>query len=217
MKTIKQIIVLIALAITVFSSACFASDGQYIEAMKKNIQLVYEGKSVADLQSAVNGFKRIATVEKTKWEPHYYAAFGYIMIATRDSVAERKDQALDLALESIKNAVAIVPNESEVVALQGFVYMIRISIDPASRGSRFTGLAMQYFQTALRLNGDNPRALALLAHMQFGTANFFGSPTDEACQTNNAALAKFDTFKSENPLAPQWGRGMSEKLKAGCK
>jgi hypothetical protein len=69
----------------------------------------------------------------------------------------------------------------------------------------------------VQLNPENPRALALMAQMQYGTAQFFGSPTTEACTTLSLALQKFDTFKSDNPLAPQWGRGMAEGLKEQCK
>jgi hypothetical protein len=67
------------------------------------------------------------------------------------------------------------------------------------------------------LNPENPRALALLAQMQFGTARFFGSSTIEACGTNTKALEKFEKFKSDNALAPQWGRGMAEEMRDECK
>ncbi len=214
MLTMKKILAIAILLITI--SRSYATTDQYVEAMKKNIDLVYKATSISELQTAINGFQRIVSVEKNKWEPHYYTAFGYIMIASRDSVADRRDQALDMALDALSKASEISSSESEIVTLQGFVQLIRINIDPMSRGSQFAGLAMQYFQAALKLNPDNPRALAMLAQLQFGTARFFGSSTEEACATTAAALVKFDTFKSENPLAPQWGRSMTEKLKAGC-
>jgi tetratricopeptide (TPR) repeat protein len=199
------------------STLAVADDKQYEAVMKKNIQALYEAKTADEYQTSINAFQRIAGVEKNKWEPHYYSAFGYVMIAAKGTAAEQRDANLDLALESIKKAAELSPNESEIIALQGFVYMIRVSIDPASRGPQFAGLAMQYFQSALKLNPENPRALCLLGQMQFGSAQFFGSSTDEACATINAALDKFDTFKSENTLAPQWGRQMTERLKQSCK
>ena len=87
--------------------------------------------------------------------------------------------------------------------------MMRVTVDPATRGPQYSGLAMQTFGKASAINPENPRALALMAQMQYGTAKFFGSPTTEACSTLNAALEKFDSYKSENPLSPQWGREMS--------
>src|SRR5690606_6983702 len=74
-----------------------AHDKKYQEAMKKNILAVYQAQSTAELQQAVNALERIATAEKTKWEPYYYAAFGYVMMATRENEGAKKDTHLDLA------------------------------------------------------------------------------------------------------------------------
>jgi hypothetical protein len=75
---------------------------------------------------------------------------------------------------------------------------------------------MQTFGKAIAMNPENPRALGLLAQMQFGTAQFFGSSTAEACGTATLALQKFETTTSENPLAPQWGKEMIVALKTNC-
>jgi hypothetical protein len=194
-----------------------ATDNKYAEAMAKNIETVYTTQSIAELQSAVNAFERIGVAEKTKWEPYYYAAFGYIMMATNEQNGNKKDTYLDEATKSIGYAKSIVQNESEIVALEGFVHMIRVTVDPASRGQQYSGLAIQTFAKAITLNPENPRALALMAQMQFGTAQFIGSSTTEACTTNEAALQKFATFNSDNPLAPQWGKKSAEELKKNCK
>ena len=184
--------------------------------MKKNIQTVYTAESNAELQNSVNALERIASAEKTKWEPYYYAAFGYIMMANREQESGKKDLFLDQAVAAIEKAKAINAEESEVVALEGFAYMIRVAVDPATRGPQYAALASQTFAKASVLNPENPRALALLAQMQYGTAKFFGSPTTEACGTLNTSLEKFETYKSENPLSPQWGKGMALEMKKDC-
>lgn len=192
------------------------NDNKYIEAMTRNIQIVYSSQSVAELQNAVNAFERIAATEKAKWEPYYYAGFGYIMMANAEQNKERKDMYLDQATAVIKKANVIKNNDSEITALEGFVHMIRVTVDPSTRGQQYSGLAMQTFGKALSLNSENPRALALMAQMQFGTAQFLGSSTAEACASNKVALQKFNTFKSENPLAPQWGKSMADRLAVKC-
>jgi hypothetical protein len=78
-------------------------------------------------------------------------------------------------------------------------------------------LSAKIFEKAISLNPENPRALAMMAQMQFGTAQFFGSPTTDACNTNVKALEKFGTFKSDNPLAPVWGKSMAEGMVEKCK
>ena len=173
-------------------------------------------RSVTDLQGSVNSLERIAAAEKVKWEPYYYVSFAYILMSNFEQDVAKKDLYLDQANASIEKAASINDNESEIVALVGFIHMMRVAVDPASRGAQYSGMAMQAFGKATSLNPENPRALALTAQMQYGTAKFFGSPATEACATLNAALQKFDSYKSDNPLAPQWGREMALGLKKEC-
>jgi hypothetical protein len=214
MKT-KMMFILLSIALLV-SQSVMAGDDKFIDAMQKNIQTVYTSQNNEEVQNAVNAFDRIGEAEKTKWEPFYYSSFGYVMMANREKEAAKKDAYLDLALKGIEKAKALQPGESEVIALEGFVHMIRVTVDPASRGQQYSGMAFQSFNKAVSMNPENPRALSLLAQMQYGMAQFFGSPTTEACGTLSKALEKFDTYKSENVIAPQWGRKMTEGLKSKC-
>lgn len=192
-------------------------DPKYIEAMTKNIKAVYEARSVGEFQQSVNAFERIAAAEKNKWEPHYYAAFGYIMMANADQATEKKDQYLDQALAAIKKADAIRKDDAEILSLEGFAHMIRAAVDPASRGPQYSGMAMQVFYKALAIDAENPRALALLAQMQFGTAQFLGQSTQEACSSNRKALEMFGKSEAKDPIAPAWGQAMAESLLERCK
>jgi tetratricopeptide (TPR) repeat protein len=211
----RTIILLIAFSL-VFSMSK-ANDGKYIEAMQKNIKSVYEAKDISLLQQAVNGFERIASVEKAKWEPLYYAAFGNLMMSNFEKDLTKRDAYLDKALESILNAKKINNSEAEIIALEGFVYMMKISVDPQSRGMVYAPQAMQAFSKALEISPENPRALALMAQMQYGSAQFFSSPVTEACALNLKAAESMTTYKSDNVLAPVWGQGMIESLKEKCK
>jgi hypothetical protein len=215
MKT-TNLLVLAVVLLLVTAGSLNADDTRYIEAMQKNIQAVYKAKSVTDLQGSVNSLDRIAAAEKVKWEPYYYVSFAYILMSNFEQDAAKKDLYLDQANASIEKAVSINDNESEIIALVGFIHMMRVAVDPASRGAQYSGMAMQAFGKATSLNPENPRALALMAQMQYGTAKFFGSPATEACATLDAALQKFDSYKSDNPLAPQWGREMALGLKKEC-
>ncbi len=204
------------LAIALSMGTAMADDSRYTESMTKNIELVYKAGTNEELLQAVNAFDRIGGAEKTKWEPFYYAAFGYVMMANREIDPAKKDAYLDQAEVAIDKAAAVKQNDSEIVALDGFVHMIRVTVDPASRGQKYSGTAMQSFDQAITLNPENPRALALMAQMQFGTARFFKSSTAEACATTTKAIEKFTTYKSENALAPSWGKAMAEGLLKQC-
>jgi tetratricopeptide (TPR) repeat protein len=217
MKKLNILPLLVALCLLLAFKSANATKDKYTETMQKNIETVYTAQNISDIQNAVNAFERIGDAEKTKWEPFYYASFGYVMMANKEKEANAKDNYLDLALKSLDRAKSIQANDSEITALEGFIHMIRVTVDPASRGQQYSGMAFQAYGKALAMNPENPRALSLMAQMQYGTAQFFGSPTTEACATLNKALEKFDTFKSDNVLAPTWGRRMAEGLKTQCK
>lgn len=154
------------------SISTLANDKKYFEQMGKQIQAVYTAKSMEEYQQAINALDRIGNAEKTKWEPYYYSAFGNIMIAANLVEGTKKDSYLDQALAAITKGKELAPSESELVALEGFVQMIRITADPATRGQQYSGLAMQTFGKALGMNPNNPRAMSLMAQMQLGTARF---------------------------------------------
>lgn len=211
MKTINTLILLL------FAIVTFANDDKYFEQMGKQIQSVYTAKTIEDLHAAVNSLDRIAGAEKSKWEPYYYSAFGSIMMATRTKEGAKIDAYLDQAMASIEKGKVLVSNESELIALEGFVHMMRVTVDPGARGQQYSGMAFQSYGKALGLNVNNPRAMALMAQMQFGTAQFFGSSTAEACGLAKKALEQFESYKSDNPLAPAWGKEMTEELLKQCK
>lgn len=212
----KKIILSLVLMFVSSAQLLLANDEKYVEAMQKNIKAIYEANSIESYQQSVNAFERIASGEKSHWEPLYYVAFGNLMMANLTTQNDKKDGYLDRAMEAIDQARAVKQDESEIVALEGFVYMLRIGVDPQNRGMEYAPQAVATFNRAVALNPENPRALALLAQMQFGTAQFFNSPTTEACEINGRAADKFETYKANNALAPVWGRNMVESLKQKC-
>lgn len=211
MKTLRLLIIPFCLTLSSFFQV-----SKYEQAMLTQIEKIYQVREVADYQPTINVFERIAATETDKWEPRYYAGYGYAMLAARTEEVSDKDKYLDLAMGQITKGMTIAEGESELVALEGFVHMIRLSVDPASRGQKYAGLSMASFGKALAMNPDNPRAAYLQANMKVGTAKFFGGDTSEACGELKASVEKFDSYKSENPLAPSWGKGQATNAAKQC-
>ncbi len=207
----KTLFILLTFVVTI----SFGQD-KYTTQMLKSIESIYNAKTADEYQASINSFDRIGNAEKAKWEPFYYSAWGYLMIATNETDGAKKDQFLDLSAAALGKAKAINENESEIVALDGFIQMIRVTVDPAARGAQYSGQAMQLFGKAISLNPENPRALGLMAQMQVGTARFFNAPITEGCATAAKSLEKFKSYQSPNELAPKWGKGMSEGLLKQC-
>jgi len=171
----------IIFSVMMIIGASVLAQDKFTEAMKTNIAQLYNAKDEAELQAAVNSLERISAAEKSRWEAFYYLGFGYIQLAVRDKENGKQDEYLDQADAAITKARDLKKENSEITALDGFSLMMRISVDPGTRGQQYSGLAMQKLGTAVALDNTNPRALLLQAQMQFGMAQFFGQAPTEAC------------------------------------
>ena len=194
----------------------FQQVSKYEQVMMDNIEKLYKAETLEDYRAVVNTFDRIAQKENDQWEPLYYAAYGHVMmsgIATQTSI---KDRHLDQAHEMLKRSYTFAPNEDELWALEGFVHMIRVSIDPADRGQQYSGLSMQSLNKAVKMDPGNPRALYLLGRMELGMAQFFGSDASPACARLQEAVALFERQPAQKSLAPSWGAAQAKEVVRYC-
>lgn len=201
-----------------FVFSAFANDPAYESAMKKQIQAMKTIQSPEQSQAVANGFLRIAEVKNTEWLPLYYAAYLQTIAAFRFEV--NKDQYFDQAMELAKKAEKIAPNHSEITALKGFIIMGKLSVDPMSRGQELSPLAMQTFGKAIALDKENPRATTLMAQMELGMAQFFGSGPEKACGLARVGLELFtkeEAKVTEDYLLPTWGKREAEQVAGACK
>ena len=210
MKIITTIVISLAGLLT------FAHTSDYQKAMLDNLSAMEQAQTEAQWQEVANKFSRIADVEQDQWLPDYYAGYCYIVISTFKEQPDQKDHLLDQAQEHLDQALAIGGENSELLALQGFVHMIRLTVDPAGRGASYSQKSMQAFGKARALDAENPRAIYLSAQMQMGTARFFGSGIEESCELLQLALEKFQQEKPTDPLAPAWGYGQAQQMKQTC-
>jgi hypothetical protein len=208
-------LIFIVLSLCVLTQV-WASGENYQKAMKKNLQALQEAKSKDALQEVANTFERIASKEKQEWLPLYYIAYTYITISWMEKEAVAKDAVLDKARPYVEQALALASNESEVVLLNGYWNMAKLSIDPASRGQSLSPLAMQIFGKAMQLNPENPRAYLMMAHMEFGMAKFFGSSTEKACNMAKRSVELFGKITPGNELLPGWGKEQAIAVSNSC-
>lgn len=195
------------LLLIAFLSTTVLANGPFEKAMGANVPLIFSTNTPDGLMPVINKLNRIGAAEKDRWEPYYYIAFGYMRMSQMQQDAAVKDKYLDLALKSIDQAETILPNDSELEAMRGFLIMIQLTVDPGTRGMTHSPLAVASFQKAIALNPENPRAHYLLGQMQYGTAQFMGGDTSEACASVAKALELFDQEEAkENPFAPTWGK-----------
>ena len=202
------------LSLTLFGIAlafCVFANGAFEKAMGKNIPAIFSSKSAEDLQSVINQLSRIGEAEGNRWEPYYYAAYGYIRMSAFYETSAEKDKYLNLAIAEVDKGLSLEETNSELVALKGYAYMIQLTVDPAARGMTHSGLAFEQFNKAVQMGPNNPRAHYLLARMQHGTAQFMGGGDGGACESLGNAKALFDQGEQpSNPFAPTWGKDATE-------
>ncbi|GGM98642.1 hypothetical protein GCM10010967_35640 [Dyadobacter beijingensis] len=217
MKTVTRIIALLFIV----SLPVSAQDSPYQKAMKKEIAAVLHTDSLPQLQRSANAFARIAELNPTEWQPAYYQALACTFQSFNKTLAlDKKDEVLAMADELIKKADALSPGNAEIITMQAFVTIAKLSADPAGRGQSLSGVAMQTLGKSMAIDSKNPRTLVLTAQMEFGMAQFFGSGTEKACGLAKQSLAIFSAQDEEAlkaALLPTWGKNQAEGLVGKCK
>lgn len=212
--------ILVFILLTLVSLLADASNEAYLKAMQKSISQLWQAQTIAELQDAANSFTRIADLNPDEWLPPYYVAVAYAQMGFRsDESVPTKDSYFSMAKVKIEEAAALSPDNSEVVAMMGFITMGELSLDPGSRGQHLSPLAMQTLEKAIELNPKNPRALVMMAQMELGTAQFFGQGPEKACSWLTKSLEAFaqEASKTANPdIQPRWGSVMAEQIKGQC-
>ncbi len=210
----KNLTVLICFLL--LSVSAFANNAAYRNAMQKNIEAFNEAKTKESLQEVANAFERIALRENKEWLPRYYAGLTYLHISMRVKEPAARDQVLDQGRKFVDAALALAPNESEVVVLEGYWTMLKLSIDAANRGQELSPLAMQLFGKAIQLGPENPRAYLMMGQMEWGMAQFFGNSTEKACQLFRKGLSLYETESPPDSLLPVWGKETAAQLSSKC-
>ncbi|MDI1325159.1 MAG: hypothetical protein PSV36_20635 [Algoriphagus sp.] len=195
-----------------------ATDPAYVKAIQNQIDGMKTIKSAEESQAVSNGFLRISEANTSEWLPIYYAALTQTTAAFRFDV--NKDQYFDQALELVKKADQVAPGNSEIAALNGYILMGKISLDPANRGQSLSPEAMQLFGKAISLDRENPRAVTLMSQMELGMAQFFGQGPEKACGMARMGLELFEKEEvkvDESYILPTWGKMNAEQVAGACK
>ncbi len=201
-----------------YKKAPFVDSDKYKKAMKANIGKMKAAKTKADLQAVANQFERIASAEKSKWLPNYYAAYTYIRLTNFEQEGTKKDAILDKANALLKTAAKLSPNNSEIVALDAYLTLTRLAVDPISRGREYSGAVFAKAGKAKALNPKNPRPYFLEAILQMNMPAAFGGGKAQACPSFKSAAQNFEAFQPKNELMPTWGKETNAKMmkQAAC-
>ena len=207
---------IIIIGILVAGTTLLAND-KYSEAMRKGLEQLSQAHQKESYLEVSNTFARIAAVEEDKWLPAYYAAYSVTMYAGMQQDGKTKDNYLDQAEEYLKMAAKVEEENPEIMALQAFIHLLRIGVDPQNRGQAYSAKSAALLARARKIDPENPRVMHFTAQLNYGTAQFFGQDGSEACKLNDQAIALFDTHQSDIPFYPSWGKNMAMGFQERCK
>lgn len=211
----KKIGILI-LGIVIATIANAGNNKKYIKTMEGTIEQLYAAQTVESFDPVTNKFTRIAEAEGDKWMPYYYAALSNVFKSFRMKDMGARDGVLDQAQAMLVKAAELDKGNSEITALDGFIYMMKISVDPGTRGQSLSPKAMAAFGSAMQQDPSNPRAVLFMGQMHHGMAQFFGSGVEEACATILKSVGMFETSKPESTIAPAWGANTAKQWAERC-
>ncbi|MCW3074189.1 MAG: hypothetical protein JWP69_1258 [Flaviaesturariibacter sp.] len=200
-------------------STGFAQSEKMVKAMEAKVAAIDTTRNPAALVELANTFERIAEAEKTQWLPYYYAALaqinsGYMGMnganAMKGGLTAVVDPIADRAEVLLNKAEALSKDNSEIYVVKKMIAGLRMMGDPMNRYMTFGSQAAEALETAKKLNKENPRIYYLEGQDKFYTPEQFGGSKAEAKKLFELALQKFETFKPENSIAPNWGRGNTQ-------
>lgn len=201
-----------------FAAALFAvatvsaQSEKYLQAMQTNVSKLDQIQTADGWKEAGNNFQRIADAEKTQWLPFYYVALSNVMVGLMQGTVNQTpnpsitDPLADKAEEALNKAEALSKDNSEIFIVRKMIATLRMTADPMNRWQTYGPQAEEALQRAKALNPENPRIYLLEGQDKFFTPEQFGGSKAEAKLLFEQSLKKFETFKPESSIHPQWGQ-----------
>jgi hypothetical protein len=207
----KQVLLSSVFLLLMFAG--LAQSDKYKAAMAANVAAVDTSYSVGGLVALANSFERIGDAEKKEWLPYYYSALAHVnsglmqMNGASGSVdATVTDPIADKAEAALNKAAALTTDNAEIQIVRKMIANLRMMADPMSRYMTYGPIGTEALEKAKSLSPDNPRIYMLEGQDKFFTPEQFGGSKTEAKVLFQTAMQKFNTFKPETALHPNWGK-----------
>ena len=204
-RLITLFVLLVANAVT--------AQSKYETGMQKAFALWTENKPT----EASAQFESIAAVEKGNWLPNYYVSFINTLEAFKTKDNNKLNALLTKAQSAQDAAMAISPDNPELMVTQCLIYTAWIVFDPMVNGRRYSGMVNELYDSAISLAPNNPRVVYSKAEFEIGSAAYFGQDTKPMCKEVERAVGLFANFKPETAFHPKWGANRAQAKLAECK
>ena len=205
------------LFVLLLAATLFAQEDRYTKFMNEQLLGFDTASSVSSYQKLANSFERIASVEKAKWQPYYYASMCNVLSSMQDSAKDMKDLYLDKASSLLDVADSLDKNNSEIYTMKGLLGQARMLVNPMERWMKYGQAASDNLEKAKGLDTTNPRPWYLLGQTAFYTPEQLGGGKAKAMPILLKAKELYDNFKPKTPLDPVWGKKQLDEFLARVK
>ncbi len=210
--------IILSTAMFLLSVFVFAQSERYTAAMKKNLASIDTAMAnPASLLIVSNNFERIANAEKNQWLPYYYAALCQVNYGFITTDKTTVDAYADKATLLIEKADSLAPKNSEISCLKSMIASCHMMVDPMTRWMQYGQESSSNLEAAISQDPTNPRPHFLKGQGLKYTPEQFGGGCKTALAELQTASQKYDAFKKESEISPDWGKEQVVKLISDCK
>ena len=200
------------------TTTLLAQSTNFEQTIEQQLNQINATTTQQDWQLISQSFSEIATTHPKKWLTHYYTAYTYMQLAGtyEDQTLAIVAEHLNMAQVAIDKANELAPNHSEIVVLQGFIYIARIWESPFLNGGLYGRKISKLFKQAIEIDPENPRAYYLKGVLTYHTPRFVGGGQESAKPWLAKAQEKFEAFNMESAILPAWGATENQALLLEC-
>jgi hypothetical protein len=136
---------------------------------------------------------------------------GYMLGAGgQTGLADKTDPLAAKAEELLNKADALNKDNSDIYCVKKMVATLKMMADPMNRYQTEGPAATAALEKAKALDPQNPRIYLLEGQDKFYTPEQFGGSKTEAKALFEESLKKFQTYKPQSSIHPQWGKSQVE-------
>lgn len=180
------------------------------------IRMMDQAQTLDEYLDTVHYFEELARKFPSHWLARYYSGLGYLHASYRIEGNKAKDGLMDRAQVHIDEAFKLRPGDAEIHVLQAFLYQSRLQVNPELRGLSYSQKAEASIKKAVAANPSNPRAYFLRACNIYYTPAMFGGGAKKALSIFMEAREKYQAFKPEMPILPDWGEKENQQKLEEC-
>ncbi|MDM1043873.1 hypothetical protein HX004_03300 [Myroides sp. 1354] len=196
--------------ILIFSICSVLVFGQanYEKGMQKAMQEWQQGNN----KEALAILERISDANTENWIPAYYQ----VLIRITQGFQNPQDEIVEHVVQNNRLIIErwLTEGGEEWYVLQGMNETLDLMTDPVNKGMKQSGIIIQSYEKALKLNPNNPRGCYSLASFYLSSSKFMKVDVDYAMRLLNQSLVLFDQQTSEVPFYPSWGKEWALKTQA---